>query len=312
MASGATAEPRWTSGPINAPIVAKLSYSVAVDPRREMGAFLTSRRAKLSPKGVKLTARGATRRVPGLRRSEVAVLAGISCEYYTRLEQGRIGTISDSVLDAVAMALQLDEAEYAHLTDLVQATGMRRRPRHIEDERPRRRNTQHVLNAISAPALLHNTRMDILSANELGRALHSPMFAGPDQPPNHARFLFLDPCAREFYAEWDVVAGGTVPLLRTEHARNPNDDALSELISELIGRSEPFRAWWETHDVRFYNSSALVRLHHPVVGDLELTFEALEVVADRRLTINMFIAEPRSPTERALSSLAHSSLIAAT
>jgi transcriptional regulator with XRE-family HTH domain len=276
-----------------------------MDTRSEIRDFLTSRRARITPEQAGLPAYGANRRVAGLRREEVALLAGVSVDYYTRLERGNARGASDTVLDALARALQLDEAERAHLFDLARAanaTIAARAPRRPAGQ-PVRPAVQRILDSMTiTPAYLRNGRMDILAANQLGRALYAPVFDSSAQPPNHARFIFLDPGATEFFAEWDRAAGDTVALLRAEAGRNPHDRALSNLIGKLSTRSEAFRQMWAAHNVRFHRTG-LKRFHHPVVGDLALAFEALDLTADG-LRITAYTAEPGSPSQDALNLLA--------
>jgi transcriptional regulator with XRE-family HTH domain len=278
-----------------------------VDSRTEIRDFLTSRRAKITPERAGLPAYGGHRRVSGLRREEVALLAGVSVDYYTRLERGNLTGVSDSVLEAVARALQLDEAEHAHLFDLARAANTtaatartRRRPA-MQQVRP---SVQRILDAMtSAPAYVRNGRLDILGANQLGYAVFAPIFAGPVRPANIARFIFLDPAAPDFYIEWDRMASDTVALLRAEAGRNPYDRALSDLIGELSTRSETFRTRWAAHNVRLHRTG-VKHLHHPVVGDLTLTYESMELTADAGLRLNAYSAEPGSPSHDALNLLA--------
>ena len=212
-----------------------------MDNRSEIRDFLTSRRARITPEQAGLPAWGGSRRVAGLRREEVALLAGLSVDYYTRLERGNARGASDAVLDALARALQLDEAERAHLFDLVRAANA-----HPAARAPRRPARQQVRPAVqrildsmtTTPAYVRNGRLDILAANRLGRALYSPVFDSPAQPANPARFLFLDPRGPEFYVDWERQAHDTVAMLRSEAGRNPHDRALSGLIGELSTRSE--------------------------------------------------------------------------
>jgi transcriptional regulator with XRE-family HTH domain len=278
-----------------------------MDNRSEIRDFLTTRRAKITPEQAGLPVYGGHRRVTGLRREEVAMLAGVSVDYYTRLERGDLKGVSDSVLDALARALHLDEAEYAHLLDLARAanTGTaaartRRRPagQHV------RPGVQRLLDAMNtAPAYVRNGRLDVLAANALGRAVFAPLFATATQPVNVARFLFLDPAARDFYLDWDQLAGDTVALLRAEAGRDPYDRALTELIGQLSTRSDTFRTRWAAHNVRLHRSG-VKRLHHPVVGDLELTYESLELTADAGLRLNAYTAEVGTASQDALSLLA--------
>ena len=278
-----------------------------MDSRDEIRDFLTSRRAKITPERAGLPVYGGNRRVAGLRREEVALLAGVSVDYYTRLERGNLNGASDSVLEALARALHLDEAERAHLFDLARAantTAATARTRRRPAQQHVRRGVQRILDAMTtASAYVRNGRMDILSANRLGYAVFSPIFADPVRPANIARFIFLDPRAREFYVEWDRLAGDTVALLRAEAGREPYDRALSDLIGELSTRSEPFRTRWAAHNVRFHRSG-VKHLHHPVVGDLTLAFESMELTADAGLRLNAYSAEPGSPSQDALNLLA--------
>ena len=273
-----------------------------MDTRNEIREFLTSRRARLKVADVGLPDYGP-RRVPGLRREEVAVLAGVSVPYYTRLERGDLAGVSDSVLEALARALQLDEAERAHLFDLARATQpivrpARRRPaKHLI-----RPSVQQLLDAMSgAAAHIGNDRLDILGANPLGRALFLEMFDGQERP-NAARFVFLDPRARDFYIDWDRIARDVVATLRSAAGRNPYDRDLTDLVGELSTRSEEFRQHWAKHDVRFH-ISGVKRYHHREVGDLELNYERLEVVFDTGLTIFTFTADPGTRSAEALSLL---------
>jgi transcriptional regulator with XRE-family HTH domain len=274
-----------------------------MDTRTEIREFLTSRRAKLKAADVGLPDYGP-RRVPGLRREEVAVLAGVSVPYYTRLERGDLAGASDSVLDALARALQLDDAERAHLFDLARAAQPMRPPP------PRRRTAKHrirpsvqqLLDAMTGAAVhIGNDRLDILGANALGRALYLEMFDGQERP-NAARFVFLDPRAREFYLDWDRIARDVVATLRSAAGRNPYDRDLTDLVGELSTRSEEFRQHWARHDVRFH-ASGVKHFHHAQVGDLELNYERLEVVFDTGLTIFTYTADPGTRSAEALSLL---------
>ncbi len=269
-----------------------------------MREFLTSRRAKLAPEQAGLPTFGGTRRVPGLRREEVALLAGVSVDYYTRLERGNAGGVSESVLEALARALQLDDAERAHLFDLARATQMSTVPRRRRVQQRIRPSVQHMLDAMAGvPAFVRNGRLEILGANRLGRALYSGHFDSPAQPPNTARFVFLDDRATTFYTDWDRVAQDVVAILRAEAGRDPYDRELSDLIGELSTRSELFRTLWAAHNVRRHDTG-VKRFHHPLVGELTLSFEAMEVVADPGLTMFVYNAEPGSKSEQALNLLA--------
>ncbi len=275
-----------------------------MDTRSEIREFLTSRRARITPDQVGLPVYGS-RRVPGLRREEVAVLAGVSVPYYTRLERGDMSGVSESVLEALARALQLDEAERAHLLDLARAaqpTGAPPRRRQIRQRvRPA---VQQVLDAFTgAAALVGNERLDVLGANALGRAVFSELFVAPARPANFARFVFLEPRAREFYLDWDRAATDSVAILRSAAGRDPHDRDLSDLVGELSTRSDDFRTRWAAHNVRFH-ATAVKRVHHPVVGDLSVNFERLDLAADAGLTISTYTAEPGSRSAEALDLLA--------
>jgi transcriptional regulator with XRE-family HTH domain len=273
-----------------------------MDARSEIREFLTSRRAKLKAADVGLPTYG-TRRVPGLRREEVAVLAGVSAPYYTRLERGDLAGASDSVLDALARALQLDDAERAHLFDLARASQpIGPPPRRRPAEQRIRPSVQQLLDAMTgAAAHIGNHRLDILGANTLGRALYLEMFDGHERP-NAARFVFLDPRARDFYLDWDRIARDVVASLRSAAGHNPYDRDLSDLVGELSTRSDEFRQLWARHDVRFH-ISGVKHFHHAQVGDLELNYERLQVVFDSDLTIFTYTAGPGTRTADALTLL---------
>lgn len=274
-----------------------------MDPKNDIREFLTSRRAKITPEQAGLPAYGSRRRVSGLRREEAAMLAGISVEYYTRLERGAANGASEDVLEGIASALQLDEAERAHLFDLVRAANnsstTRRRPAQ-ERVRP---TVQRVLDAIALPAYVRNGRLDILAANALGFALYSPVFESSSGSTNIARFLFLDRCASEFFHGWDRIANDAVAILRAEAGRDPYDRRLTELIGELSTQSEEFRVRWAAHNVKFHRTG-VKNLHHPIVGDLTLAYEALELAGDDGQRILTYTAEPGSPSQERLDLLA--------
>jgi transcriptional regulator with XRE-family HTH domain len=273
--------------------------------RADARDFLVTRRARITPQQAGLTFYGGNRRVPGLRREEVAMLAGVSADYYTRLEKGNLAGVSDSVLEAVAGALQLDEAERLHLFDLARAASTsparatRRNP--PQQVRP---GIQLVLDGMAdIPAFVRNGRLDILAVNTLGRALHSPLFASPGRPVNFARFQFLDPAARDFYPSLGDATRATVALLRTEAGRDPFNKSLTALIGELSTRSEEFRTLWAAHDVRLHRSGRK-QFRHPAVGLLDLSFEAMAVEADEGLTLTAYTAEPGTPSHDGLRLLA--------
>jgi transcriptional regulator with XRE-family HTH domain len=273
-----------------------------LDAKSEIRDFLTSRRAKITPEQVGLTAYGA-RRVPGLRREEVATLAGVSVDYYNRMERGNLTGASEGVLEAIAGALHLDEAERAHLFDLArasqdQSTGRRRSP----TKRTVRPSIVWMIEAMTgAPAFVVNARQDILAANHLGWAFFAPIFESPGAP-NMARFTYLDPRAKDFHADWDRAAKECVAALRSQVGRDPFDRGLSDLVGELSTRSEEFAALWATHNVRLHRK-AEKRFDHPIVGELTLSYERLAVAADPGLEVFAYMAEPGSRSEEALNLL---------
>jgi transcriptional regulator with XRE-family HTH domain len=277
--------------------------SVVVDNRNEIRQFLTSRRARITPEQAGLPVYGANRRVPGLRREEVALLAGVSVDYYTRLERGNLGGVSEAVLDALARALQLDEAEREHLFDLARAANTTAPTRRRPAQQRVRPGVQRILDALDAPADVRNGRRDILAANRLGYALYSELFIDPVRPANIARFVFLSPRAREFFPDWEGAANDLVANLRTEAGRNPHDRGLQDLVGELSTRSQEFRTRWAAHNVRQHQTGRK-RLHHPVVGDLELTYEVLALPADPGLSLVVYGAEPGSASQDGLRFLA--------
>ena len=275
-----------------------------MDTRSEVREFLVSRRAKITPEQAGLPDYGGKRRVPGLRREEVALLAGVSIDYYVRMERGNLNGVSETVLEALARALQLDEAELAHLFDLARAASAPARPRRRGPQQRVRPSVQRVLDAMTgAAAYVRNGRLDVLAANRLGVALYAPALDGRELPVNLARFMFLDPRASDFYVDWDKIAGDVVAILRGEAGRDPYDRNLSDLVGELSTRSEAFRSRWAAHNVRLHRTGRK-RFRHPVVGDVELTFESLALAADTGLTISTYTAEPGSPSQEALTFLA--------
>jgi transcriptional regulator with XRE-family HTH domain len=277
--------------------------SVVVDNRNEIRQFLTSRRARITPGQSGLPVYGANRRVPGLRREEVALLAGVSVDYYTRLERGNLSGVSEAVLDALAQALQLDEAERGHLFDLARSANTTARPRRGAVKQGVRPSVQRILDAMDAPADVRNGRGDILAANRLGYALYSELYLDPVRPANVARFLFLSPRAWDFFPDWEGTANDLVANLRTEAGRNPYDRGLQDLVGELSTRSQEFRTRWAAHNVRQHQTGRK-RLHHPVVGDLELTYEVLALPADPGLSLVVYGAEPGSASQDGLKLLA--------
>ncbi|WP_037628703.1 helix-turn-helix transcriptional regulator [Streptomyces aureus] len=271
----------------------------------DIRAFLASRRAKITPQQAGLPAYGGNRRVPGLRREEVALLAGVSIDYYVRLERGHLAGASEEVLDAVANALQLDDAERAHLFDLARAAAKRptRRTR-----RPAGTLPDSVLRVLASmtdsPAFIRNGRLDILATNTLGRALYAPLFPNPTAATtNIARAQFLTPAGRDFFPNWETGVNTTVALLRTEAGRAPHDTELTGLIGELVTRSQEFRTAWAKHNVRLHHTGKKA-FHHPAVGTIALDFDAMELPAQPGLTLTAYSAAPGTPDHEALQLLA--------
>lgn len=278
-----------------------------MDSRNDIREFLTTRRARLTPEQAGLPDFGGRRRVPGLRREEVALMAGMSVEYYVRLERGNATGVSEAILDGISRALQLDDAERAHLYDLVRAANDGTHPQRRRN-RPRAQTLtpaiRQLLDAMdSVPALVQNGRLDIVAINGFGEALFSEMFVQPQRPVNFARFVFLDTRARAFYRDWDDVARQTVAIFRAEAGRSPYDRELSDLVGEITTQSDRFRHLWAAHDVRDHRAGVKA-LTHPVVGDLELSYGVMDLTSDRGMQLVAYTAEPGSPSHEALGLLA--------
>jgi transcriptional regulator with XRE-family HTH domain len=281
------------------------------DHRAQVRDFLISRRERITPEQAGLPAYGGdNRRVKGLRREEVALLAGVSIDYYVRMERGQLAGASDSVLDGVANALQLDEAEREHLFDLARAAGPATSRRRRPTATAVRPAIQQVLDAITdAPAWVRNARHDILAMNPLARALYSPVLdsavagATSKRPANTTRFVYLDPAALEFFIDYDRIATDAAAMLRLEAGRNPHDKDLITLVGELSTQSELFRRHWASQNVKFHRSGRK-RLRHPAVGALDLNFEAMELPSERQLRLNIYTADPGTPTADGLKLLA--------
>ncbi|MFB7600302.1 helix-turn-helix transcriptional regulator [Streptomyces sp. NPDC056160] len=281
------------------------------DNRADIRDFLTRRRAQLTPEQVGLPSSGR-RRVPGLRREEVAVLAGVSTEWYTRLEKGHIGGVSEDVLDAVARTLRLDEDERTYLFDLAKAaqpsaTTATRRRRKAVDIPPR---VQWLLDSMTlCAAYVTNGRLDIVAANALARALFAPMFTSHTVDehgrPNFARYYFLDDASHDFVDDWQGAANTTTALLRAEAGRYPHDKALRELVGELSTVSTEFRTRWAAHQVRIHHGG-VKRLHHPEAGPLELTYQPMDLPMSAREahSLTIYIAEPGTADDDRLKLLA--------
>jgi hypothetical protein len=278
--------------------------------RAQVRDFLISRRERITPERAGLPAYGGNRRVKGLRREEVALLAGVSVDYYVRMERGNLAGASDAVLDGVAGALQLDEAEREHLFALARAAGSsvnRQRRPVATSVRP---VIQQVLDAITeAPAWVRNARHDILAMNPLARALYAPVLdsavagAAGKRPANTTRFVYLDPAARDFFIDYDRIAQDAAAMLRLEAGRNPHDKDLITLVGELSTQSELFRRHWASHNVKFHRSGRK-RLRHPAVGQLDLNFEAMELPSEPELRLNIYTADPNTPAADGLKLLA--------
>lgn len=270
-----------------------------MDNRTEAREFLTSRRANLSPEQAGLKGSGH-RRVAGLRRGEVAMLADVSPEYYAKIERGNLAGVSDAVLESIARALQLDDAEREHLFDLARVANGAAQP--VRRRKPKtwvpRESLIRALDVIDrGPAFVRNGRMDVLATNALGRAFYDEVFDGPGQS-NLARFCFLDERAKAFYPDWEAAADITVSILRTEAGRDPRDKQLHDLIGQLSTLSDAFRTRWGTHNVRRHGSGTK-NFHHHAVGELTLTYEGLELTAEPGLSFLIYTAEPARPARNA-------------
>ncbi|MGW4461611.1 helix-turn-helix transcriptional regulator [Micromonospora sp. NPDC004704] len=267
----------------------------------ELRDFLRSRRARITPAEAGLTPHPGSRRVPGLRREEVAQLAGMSVDYYVRLERGRNLNVSESVLDALARALRLDETERSHLFTLARPSRAQRHPMPPQRVRP---GLHRVLETLAdTPAMITGHRMDVLASNHLARVLYTDFEALPPRERNMARYLFLDESARDLYVDWDEAARGTVAALHLYAGRHPHDPRLAELVGELSVRDRDFRRWWAAHDV-LRHSHGSKRYRHPLVGELTLAYEALTPSGDDEQILGVYTAEAGSASEEALRLLA--------
>lgn len=276
-----------------------------MDVPNEIREFLSSRRARITPEQAGLPAYGGNRRVKGLRREEVAMLAGVSVDYYVRMERGSLSGASETVLDSLASALQLDEAERDHLFALAResgASGSRRKRKAPGTLRPQ---LLQILEAITdAPAWIRNGRHDVLAMNDLARALYSPVLADPRRPANTTRFVYLHPEeAERFFVDYDKISRDAAAMLRLEAGTNPHDENLIALVGELSTRSELFRQRWASQDVRFHRSGRK-RLNHPAVGQLDLDFEAMPLPSEPGLQLNVYTAAAGTPTADGLKLLA--------
>jgi len=265
----------------------------------DIGAFLRAQRARLRPEDAGVVPDAVPRRVPGLRREEVARLAGVSTDYYTRLEQGRRITPSDGVVDAIARALRLDDAGRQHLFDLIRPRAGRR-----ADVRPVRWSVQQLIDSWGdQAAIILGPGSDVLAGNALSRALLKDFAAVPFAERNYARWVLLDDRARTLYTDWAVVGSEVVASLRMQAGRHPHDRRIHDLVQELTIKSADFRTWWADQRVRLYTHGTK-RFRHPVVGDLELQWQALAIPGDEDQTIYTYFAEPGTAAAQALRLLA--------
>jgi transcriptional regulator with XRE-family HTH domain len=274
-----------------------------MDNTNDVREFLMSRRSRITPGQAGLPAYGGTRRVAGLKREEVAMLTGVSTEYYARLERGNLRGVSDSVLDSLARALQLDEAERAHLYDLAKAaapspaSGARRARSEVRPS-----ITRVLAGMTGTPAYVRNARMDVVAANDLCFALYTDILSPTTLPLNLARFMFLDARSRDFFVDWETLADDFAAAMRTESGRSPRDRALNSLIGDLAAGSTEFSTRWARHNVRFHRTASKT-LRNPLVGEIELTGDALELPGEG-LTLIAYTAEPGSRAKDQLDFLA--------
>jgi transcriptional regulator with XRE-family HTH domain len=274
-----------------------------MDNNKDVRELLTTRRARITPAQAGLTIFNGTRRVTGLKREEVAMLTGVSTEYYARLERGNLRGVSDSVLDSLARALQLDEAERSHLLDLAKAAtpskpSGQRTPRSVV-----RPSLERILAGMTGtPAYVRNAKMDIVAANDLCYALYTGILSPEALPLNLARFMFLDPRSKDFFTEWETIADDFAAALRVDSGRRPRDRSLNALIGDLAAGSTEFSARWARHNVRFHRS-ARKTMKNPLIGEIELTGDALEIPGEG-LTLIAYTAEPGSHAEEQLAFLA--------
>ncbi|MGO1259315.1 MAG: helix-turn-helix domain-containing protein [Brachybacterium sp.] len=269
--------------------------------RGEVGDFLHTRRDRITPEQAGILP-GNRRRVPGLRREEVAMLAGVSVEYYARMERGDLRGVSAEVLDSLARTLRLDEAETDHLHALAEASDPQPARRRNKAEQPFRPSLQRFIDAVAMPVWVRDRRMDFVAGNAMGRALYEPLLEDPASRGNTARFVFFNPASRIFFPDWEENATNIVASLRTYAGQSPRDKRLTDLIGELVTRSDDFRVRWAAHDVR-HHRAGVKRIHHPEVGDLELVYEAMNFPANPEWFMFGYTAEPGTPSEGRLALL---------
>jgi transcriptional regulator with XRE-family HTH domain len=274
-----------------------------MDIAKDIKEFLMTRRARITPEQVGLPP-GRRRRVPGLRREEVAQLAGVSIEYYTQIERGNVAGVSEDILHAVARALQLGEAEETHLFDLVRAATTKAGRTRSTSRAAIPDGVQALLDSmVTAPAIVITGHLDIVAANALGRALYAPVFAHAKSTPNLARFIFFDAVAEQFFPEWGREADDVVALLQAEAARSPDSPAVSRLVDELATRSEQFRTSWAAHNVKAHRHG-VKRIRHSEVGEMSLTYNVFDINSVGGLCLIGHTAEPHSRSDEALRLLA--------
>ncbi len=271
---------------------------------REVSDFLKSRRARITPERAGLPVYGGLRRVPGLRREELAAVSGMSVDYYNRLERGNLTGVSDSILESLVRALKLDEAERTYLFDLARAANLKRPRQRRRGPQKLNPSLQHLLDGMSGiPAFVQNGRLDVLGMNDLARALYYPDGQDPAREGNFARFVFLDPAARDQLPDWESMAHDVVAILRQEAGRDAHNRDLSDLVGELSTKSEDFRTMWAAQNVKLHRTG-MKQFHHPVVGDFELNYQAMQLPGDEGLTLIAYSAEPGTPGHDALNLLA--------
>ncbi|MET7548344.1 MULTISPECIES: helix-turn-helix domain-containing protein [unclassified Streptomyces] len=273
----------------------------ALDPRAELSEFLRTRRARLKPEDVGLRDFGRHRRVPGLRREELAQLAGVSVAYYTRLEQGNGRNVSAEVLDSIARALQLTDAEHAHLTHLAKPKQKKKPAGRIQQVRGTLRTLLDAMDGV--PAYVVGRRSDILAWNRMAAAIFGDWAEMPAQERNWARLIFLRPEYRDLFVDWEQKAIDIVCQLRMDAGRYPDDPRLSALVGELSVKTEEFRRLWATHDVK-EKCHGIKHLRHPLVGELDLRLESFHLADDHEQSLVTYHAEPGSPSAEALRLLA--------